>query len=135
MPPSYPFPHAPGEPATLTITTLKGVPTPVFYNTDFVGTVIYQVFFVEMKRLDEIGDVHWHLLDLSAIKLFDFSHHAHILSGNEVDRNTLSSETTSTTNSVDVVLTIGGKIVVDDQGDLLDINTTSQQIGSDQDTG
>jgi len=87
-----------------------------------------------MRRLDEIGDVHWHLLNLSAVKLFDFSHHAHIFSSNEVDRDTLSSETTSTTDSVDVVLTVGREVVVDDQGDLLDIDTTSQQVGGDQDT-
>jgi len=88
-----------------------------------------------MKRLDEVGDVHWHLLDLSAVKLFDFSHHTHVLSSNEVDRNTLSSETTSATDSVDVVLTVGGKVVVDDQRDLLNIDTTGQQVRCDQDTG
>ena len=80
-----------------------------------------------MKRLDEIGNVHWHLLDLSAVELLDFSHHAHILGGDEVDGNTLSSETTTTTDTVDVVLTVGGKIVVDDQGNLLNIDTTGQQ--------
>jgi len=33
---NYPFPRAPGEPATLTITTLKGVPVPVLYDTEYV---------------------------------------------------------------------------------------------------
>lgn len=86
-------------------------------------------------RLDEIGDVHWHLLDLSAVKLLDFSHHADILSGDKVDGNTLTSETTSATDSVDVVLPVGWEIVVDDQGNLLDIDTTGQKISGDQDTG
>lgn len=36
---------------------------------------------------------------------------------------------------MNVVLTVGGEIVVDDQGDLLDIDTTGKQIGGDQDTG
>ena len=86
---------------------------------------------MKRKRLNEIGNVHGHLLNLSAVELLDFSHHAHILCGHEVDRNTLSSESTSTTDSVDVVFTVGGKIIVDDQGDLLDIDTTGQEISGD----
>ena len=35
---------------------------------------------------------------------------------------------------VDVVFPIHGKIIVDDQGNLLDINTTSQQVSGDQHT-
>lgn len=85
--------------------------------------------------LDEIGDVHWHLLDLSAVELLDLSHHADVLSGDEVDGNTLTSETSTTTDSVDIVLTVCWEIVVDDQGDLLNIDTTCQKISSDQDTG
>lgn len=36
---------------------------------------------------------------------------------------------------MNVVLTVGGEIVVDDQGDLLDIDTTGQKVSGDQDTG
>lgn len=36
---------------------------------------------------------------------------------------------------MDVVLTVGGKVVVDDQGNLLDIDTTGQKVGGDEDTG
>ena len=36
---------------------------------------------------------------------------------------------------MDVVLAVGGKVVVDDQRDLLDIDTTGQKVGGDQDTG
>lgn len=35
---------------------------------------------------------------------------------------------------MDVVLTVGGKVVVDDQRNLLDIDTTGQKVSSDQDT-
>ena len=35
---------------------------------------------------------------------------------------------------MDVVLTVGGEIVVDDQGNLLDIDTTGQKVSGDQDT-
>lgn len=36
---------------------------------------------------------------------------------------------------MNVVLTVGGEVVVDDQGNLLDVDTTSEQVGGDQDTG
>jgi hypothetical protein len=87
------------------------------------------------KHLDEVGNVHWHLLDLGAVELLDLSHHADIVSGDEVDGNTLTSETTTTTDAVNVVLTVGWEIVVDDQGNLLDIDTTGQKVSGDQDTG
>lgn len=91
--------------------------------------------FFSLSRLDEVGNVHGHLLDLGAVELLNLTHHADILGGDEVDGDTLSAETTTTTNSVDVVLTVGGEIVVDDQGNLLDVDTTGQKIGGDQDTG
>jgi hypothetical protein len=72
---------------------------------------------------------------LSAVELLNLSHHAHIISGDEVDGNTLTTETTTTTDAVDVVLAVGGKVVVDDQRDLLDIDTTGQKVSGDQDTG
>ena len=59
--------------------------------------------------------VHGHLLNLGAVELLDFAHHADVLGGDEVDGNTLTSETTTTTDAVDVVLTVGGQVVVDDQ--------------------
>jgi hypothetical protein len=36
---------------------------------------------------------------------------------------------------MDVVLAVGGQVVVDDKGDLLDIDTTGKQVSSDEDTG
>lgn len=72
---------------------------------------------------------------MSAVELFDLTHHTDVISGDEVDGNTLTSETSTTTNAMNVVLTVGGEIVVDDKGDLLNIDTTGKEIGSDQDTG
>lgn len=66
--------------------------------------------------------------------MLNLTHHADVVSGNKVDGNTLSAETTTTTDTVDVVLAVGGKIVVDDQRNLLHINTTGQQVSGDQDT-
>lgn len=36
---------------------------------------------------------------------------------------------------MDVVLAVSGKVVVDDQGDLLNVDTTGKEIGGDEDTG
>lgn len=80
------------------------------------------------------GNVHWHLFDLSAVELLDFSHHANIIGGDEVDSDTLSPESTATSDAMDVVLTVGGEIVVDDQGNLLDVDATGQKIGGNEDT-
>jgi len=85
--------------------------------------------------LDEVSNVHGHLLDLGAVELLDLTEHANIVSGDEVDGNTLTTETTTATDTVNVVLTVGGEIVVDDQGNLLDIDTTGQEVSGDQDTG
>ena len=59
------------------------------------------------------GNVHGHLFDLGAVELLNFTHHAHIIGRDEVDGNTLSSETSTATNTMDVVLTVGGQVVVD----------------------
>jgi len=67
------------------------------------------------ERLDEIGNVHWHLLDLSAIELFNFPHHTHILRSNEVDSDAFSSKTSTTSDTMDVVLTVRWKVIVDDK--------------------
>jgi hypothetical protein len=85
--------------------------------------------------LDEISHVHGHLLDLCAVELLNLAHHADIVSGDEVDGNTLTSETSTTTDAMDVVLAVGGQVVVDDKGDLLDIDTTGEQVGGNEDTG
>lgn len=86
-------------------------------------------------RLDEVSHVHGHLLDLCAVELLNLAHHADIVSSDEVDGHTLTSETSTTTDTMDVVLTVGGQIVVDDERDLLDVDTTGKQIGGDEDTG
>jgi len=81
------------------------------------------------------GNVHGHLLDLGAVELLNLAHHADIVSGDEVDGHTLATETTTTTDTVDVVLAVGGEIVVDDKGNLLDVDTTGEEVSGDQDTG
>lgn len=92
------------------------------------------VCYIEHK-LNQRGNVLGQLLDGSVVELLDIRHHLLIGIHDEVDSSSLSSVTTRTTNTVNVVLTVSGEVVVDDQRDLLDINSTSEQIGGDQHTG
>ena len=87
------------------------------------------------RPLDKVSDVHGHLGDLGIVELLDVAQVANISLGEEVDGNTLTTETAGTTDTVDVVLTVCGQVEVDDQGDLLDIDTTGQKVGGDEDTG
>jgi len=66
--------------------------------------------------------------------LLDLLEEAGILWKDEVNGGTSSSITSSSTNSMDVVLLVGWQFVVDDETDLLDIDTSSEEIGGDQDT-
>jgi hypothetical protein len=68
-----------------------------------------------------------HLINLSIIELLNISQHPNILRRHKVDRNSLPTESSSTTNSVDVVFAVGGKIVVDDERDLQQISVTSSK--------
>lgn len=72
---------------------------------------------------------------MSAVELLNLAHHADIVSGDEVNGHTLPAETAATTDTVDVVLTVGREVVVDDQGHLLHVDTTGEQVGGDEDTG
>ncbi len=40
------------------------------------------------KLLDQVGDVHWHFLDLGRVELLDITHHPNILGCDKIDRNT-----------------------------------------------
>jgi len=84
--------------------------------------------------LDQVSNVKGHLVNLSVVELLNVTEHAYILGGDKVDSNTLTSETTTTTNAMDVVLPVGGHVVVDNKGHLLDIDPTSEEISGDEDT-
>ena len=73
-----------------------------------------------------------HFFNLSVVVVLDFSDELGIVGRDEVDCDTLSSETTGSTDSVNVVLFLERKFVVNDESDLLDINTSCEQIGCDQ---
>ena len=56
------------------------------------------------------------------------------ISAHEGDGETLGTESTSTTDTVKVRISISGKIVVDCEVDTLNIDTTAEDISGDTDT-
>jgi len=68
------------------------------------------------------------------VELLELTKSLDILVGDEVDGDTLATKSTGSTDTVNVVLQVARQVVVDDQGHLLDINTTGQKIGGDQNT-
>ena len=83
---------------------------------------------------EQVGHVHWHFIDLGRVVELDVAKDANVIASNEVDGNALSAKTSATADTVDVVLSIAGKIVVDDQAYLLNINASSPDVGADEDT-
>ena len=57
-----------------------------------------------------------------------------LLAANKRNRQTLGTETTSTTNAVQVRVGLSGQIVVNSKVDTLNVNTTSKNVGGDTDT-
>lgn len=50
------------------------------------------------KKLDEICHIHGHLINLRVVKLLNVFQHALVFTCNEVDGNSLTTKSTSTTN-------------------------------------
>mmetsp|Transcript_24534 Transcript_24534/g.38257 ORF Transcript_24534/g.38257 Transcript_24534/m.38257 type:complete len:256 (+) Transcript_24534:32-799(+) len=97
----------------------------MFYN------VIHYLFF---SFSDKISHVSRHLLNLGVVKFLKLTEGRQVLLRHKVDRNSLTTETSRSTNTVKVALRISRKIKVDNQRHLLDIDTTSKQISGDEDT-
>mmetsp|Transcript_39530 Transcript_39530/g.86102 ORF Transcript_39530/g.86102 Transcript_39530/m.86102 type:complete len:348 (+) Transcript_39530:319-1362(+) len=85
-----------------------------------------------MDNLDEVGNVRGQLLDDCVVKPLNVHEHALIILANEVNSHTLTTETTGTTDTMEVVLGLCGKVVVNHERHLLHIDTAGQQIGGDQ---
>jgi len=76
-----------------------------------------------------------HFLNFSVVMILDFSDESGVVWWDKVDGDTLSSESTGSTNSMDVVFLFEWKLVVDNKTNLLDINTSCQQVGGDEHSG
>lgn len=87
----------------------------------------------EISGIRLTGDVHGHLFNLCAVELLDLSHHAYVIGGDKVDCNALSAKPATATDPVDVILTVGRQVIVDDEGHLLHVNATGKKVSGDQD--
>lgn len=92
---------------------------------------VRKLFWHQIKKpqfetnLDHVRDIHRHFLNLCVVVLLDVLHDPNVVVGDKVDGHTLSSETTTSTDTMEVVFQVTRQIVVDNQRDLLDIDTTS----------
>jgi hypothetical protein len=67
-----------------------------------------------------------------AILTLNVTQNSNIFAGNKVDSHALAAEPARSTNAVDVVFTVAGQVVVDNQADLLNVDTTSPNVGRDE---
>jgi len=87
-----------------------------------------QVFnhLVRPSLYSQIVEISRHLLNLCVVMVLDLLDEARVLGQHKVDRSSFTSESTGSTNSVDVVLLLDGQFVVNNKADLLHINTTGK---------
>lgn len=74
----------------------------------------------------------WHLFNLGVVVILNLSDELCIVRQHKVDCYTFSTETSGSTNSVNVVLLLHWKFIVDDEANLLDIDTSCQKIRGDE---
>jgi hypothetical protein len=87
-----------------------------------------------MASRSQLVKVRGHLVNLGVEVVLDLLDELGVLGQHEVNRSTLLAETTSSTNSVNVVLLLEGQLVVDNQAHLLDVDTSGKQVRGDEHT-
>lgn len=93
-------------------------------------------FFIKslVGNSDEIRHVHRHLFNGCIVKSLNILQGALVFLSHHVDGNTFPTETTTSADPVNIVFSVCWQVIVNNQGDLLDINSSSQQICSNEDT-
>jgi hypothetical protein len=71
-----------------------------------------------LTSLQQVRHVGRQLLDLGVVEALDVLEQALVVLGDKVDGDALAAEPTRPADAVQVVLRLGGQVVVDDQGDL-----------------
>merc|ERR1712087_899012 len=64
--------------------------------------------------LNQVSNVHGHLVNLCIVKLLDILQRSLVFVSHEVDGHTLTAESSTPTDPVDVVFSVGRQVVVDD---------------------
>jgi hypothetical protein len=68
------------------------------------------------------------------VKMFEVPEEGNVLFGNQIDSHTLASEPTRTADSMNVIFALRGEVIVDDEGDVLDVDASGQKVCTDEDT-
>lgn len=84
-------------------------------------------------RIFLVRTVHWHFVDLGGVVLLNVSEDSDVVILDKVDGHTFSAETTRTTDAMNIQLTIVGQIIVDNQRDLLYVNSSGPYISCNED--
>ncbi len=82
----------------------------------------------------DLWEIHGEFFNLGVVELSQVGQKLSISGCHEVNSDSFSSESAGTSNSMDVFGCFSGEIIVDDQVHLLDVNTSSQKIGWNQDS-
>lgn len=85
-------------------------------------------------RLSHLVKVGWHLLDDSVIMLLNLFKETSFLGEDKVNCGSSLTITTCSTDSVDVALFLEGEFVVNNESNLLDIDTSGKQVSGDEHT-
>lgn len=89
------------------------------------------LFFFLFRKVR--GEVEWELTNNSVVVLLDLAKHLDVALRDEVDGDTLAAEAATTTNAVKIVLHVRGKVEVDDDVDVVDVDTAGDEIGGAED--
>jgi len=69
----------------------------------------------DISKLDEIGDVHGHFVDLGVVEFLNLSEELGVFLCDEINGNTFTTKTTTTTDTMKIVLQVVGEIVVNNE--------------------
>ena len=71
----------------------------------------------------------------TTVLTFDIAEHSDIIRSDKVDGNAFATEPPTAPNAVDIIFTVGGQIVVNDQRYLLHVDAAGEEISGDEDPG
>jgi hypothetical protein len=74
--------------------------------------------------LDQLGNIHWHLINLCAVELLNVTQDFDVIALDEVDGHTLAPEAPAASDAVNVQLTVVGQVIVDHKRNLRSSSNT-----------
>ena len=95
------------------------------FSTIHIFKLIFNHIHMDNTSIIQLWQIEGELINLSTIIRLKLHQKVCVSWGNEVNSNTFSSETTWSTNSVNVLRRIVGHIIVNNQINLLNINTSA----------